>query len=86
MTSWSRLDPIAGLKNCDACLQEATIKVAFGWRAQIQRKGKDVNETFLRRKDAEVWELGNIRQYIGRQILSSAKQRARKERRAILSR
>jgi hypothetical protein len=25
------------------------------WRVQVRRKGKDVNETFLRRKDAEEW-------------------------------
>ena len=27
------------------------------WRAQVRRKGKYVNETFLRRKDAEEWAL-----------------------------
>lgn len=27
------------------------------WRAQVRRKGKYVNESFLRRKDAEVWAL-----------------------------
>jgi hypothetical protein len=27
------------------------------WRAQAPRKGKYVNETFLRRKDAEEWAL-----------------------------
>ena len=27
------------------------------WRVQVRRKGKYVNETFLRRKDAEVWSL-----------------------------
>ncbi|TDT94645.1 hypothetical protein DFO45_2399 [Azorhizobium sp. AG788] len=27
------------------------------WRAQIRRKGQYVNETFLRRKDAEEWAL-----------------------------
>jgi hypothetical protein len=27
------------------------------WRAQVRRKGKYVNETFLRRKDAEEWVL-----------------------------
>jgi hypothetical protein len=27
------------------------------WRAQVRRKGKYVNETFLRRKDAESWAL-----------------------------
>ena len=27
------------------------------WRAQVRRKGKYVNETFLRRKDAEAWAL-----------------------------
>jgi hypothetical protein len=27
------------------------------WRAQVRRKGKHVNETFLRRKDAEEWAL-----------------------------
>jgi hypothetical protein len=25
------------------------------WRVQVRRKGKYVNETFLRRKDAEEW-------------------------------
>ncbi len=28
------------------------------WRVQVRRKGKDVNNTFLRRKDAEEWALG----------------------------
>ncbi len=27
------------------------------WRVQVRRKGKYVNETFLRRKDAEEWAL-----------------------------
>ena len=27
------------------------------WRVQVRRKGKYVNETFLRRKDAELWAL-----------------------------
>ena len=27
------------------------------WRAQVRRKGKYVNDTFLRRKDAEEWAL-----------------------------
>ena len=27
------------------------------WRAQVRRKGKYVNETFLRRKDAEEWAI-----------------------------
>lgn len=27
------------------------------WRAQVRRKGKYVNETFLRRRDAEEWAL-----------------------------
>jgi hypothetical protein len=27
------------------------------WRTQVRRKGKYVNETFLRRKDAEEWAL-----------------------------
>ena len=27
------------------------------WRAQIRRKGVYVNETFLRRKDAEIWAI-----------------------------
>lgn len=31
------------------------------WRAQIRRKGQDVNETFLRRKDAGEWALDRER-------------------------
>ena len=27
------------------------------WRAQVRRKGKYVNESFLRRRDAEEWAL-----------------------------
>jgi len=27
------------------------------WRVQVRRKGKYVNDTFLRRKDAEEWAL-----------------------------
>lgn len=27
------------------------------WRAQVRRKGQYLNETFLRRKDAEEWAL-----------------------------
>jgi len=27
------------------------------WRVQVRRKGKYVNETFLRRKDTELWAL-----------------------------
>ena len=29
------------------------------WRVQVRRKGKYVNETFLRRNDAEEWALEN---------------------------
>lgn len=36
------------------------------WRAQVRRKGKYVNETFLRRKDAEEWAL-DIERRIDRQ-------------------
>jgi integrase len=36
------------------------------WRAQVRRKGKYVNETFLRRKDAEEWAL-DIERKIDRQ-------------------
>ena len=36
----------------------ATFTAQFrSWRAQVRRKGKYVNETFLRRKDAEEWAL-----------------------------
>ncbi len=35
-----------------------SFKVNSGsWRVQVRRKGKYVNETFLRRKDAEEWAL-----------------------------
>jgi hypothetical protein len=36
------------------------------WRAQLRRKGKYVNETFVRRKDAEEWAL-DIERRIDRQ-------------------
>ncbi|WP_315803051.1 site-specific integrase [Bradyrhizobium sp. SZCCHNS3002] len=36
------------------------------WRAQVRRKGKYVNETFLRRKDAEEWAI-DIERRIDRQ-------------------
>jgi hypothetical protein len=36
------------------------------WRAQVRRKGKYVNETFLRRKDAEEWSI-DIERRIDRQ-------------------
>ncbi|MEF3366660.1 hypothetical protein V3H18_08955 [Methylocystis sp. 9N] len=32
------------------------------WRAQVRRKGKYVNESFLRRRDAEEWALDIERQ------------------------
>jgi hypothetical protein len=32
------------------------------WRVQVRRKGKYVNETFLRRKDAEEWGIDIERQ------------------------
>ena len=35
----------------------ATLLNSGSWRAQVRRKGKYVNETFLRRKDAEEWAL-----------------------------
>ena len=34
------------------------------WRAQIRRKGKYVNETFRRRKDAEKWALDIARRIV----------------------
>ncbi|MGC2777396.1 MAG: hypothetical protein WA418_17360 [Bradyrhizobium sp.] len=40
------------------------------WRAQVRRKGKYVNETFLRRKDAEEWGI-DIERRIDRQELTT---------------
>jgi hypothetical protein len=42
------------------------------WRAQVRRKGKYVNETFLRRKDAEEWAL-DIERRIDRQEPTTAR-------------
>lgn len=44
------------------------------WRAQIRRKGKYVNETFLRRKDAEEWAL-DIERRIDRQEPATTRSR-----------
>jgi integrase len=50
------------------------------WRAQVRRKGKYVNETFLRRRDAEEWAL-DIERRIDRG--ESPSKRARKEARTF---
>jgi hypothetical protein len=34
-----------------------TKRPSGSWRVQVRRKGKYVNESFLRRKDAEEWAL-----------------------------
>jgi integrase len=44
------------------------------WRVQIRRKGKYVNETFLRRKDAEEWAL-DIERRIDRQEPATTRSR-----------
>jgi hypothetical protein len=46
-----------------SCTRSAHVLATFSklnsgsWRAQVRRKGKYVNDTFLRRKDAEEWAL-----------------------------
>jgi hypothetical protein len=47
------------------------------WRVQIRRKGKYVNETFLRRKDAEEWAL-DIERRIDRQEPATSRAREAK--------
>jgi integrase len=47
------------------------------WRVQIRRKGKYVNETFLRRKDAEEWAL-DIERRIDRQEPATTRSRGAK--------
>ena len=44
------------------------------WRAQVRRKGKYVNETFRRRKDAEEWAL-DIERRIDRQEPATTRSR-----------
>jgi integrase len=44
------------------------------WRAQVRRKGKYVNETFVRRKDAEEWAL-DIERRIDRQEPATSRAR-----------
>lgn len=44
------------------------------WRAQVRRKGKYVNETFLRRKDAEEWTI-DIERRIDRQEPATTRSR-----------
>ena len=45
------------------CTRSAHVLATFtklksgSWRVQVRQKGKYVNETFLRRKDAELWAL-----------------------------
>ena len=39
------------------CFRDFTKLNSGSWRAQVRRKGKYVNETILRRKDAEEWAL-----------------------------
>ena len=43
------------------------------WRVQVRRKGKYVNETFLRRKDAEEWGI-DIERRIDRQEPTTTRQ------------
>jgi hypothetical protein len=43
------------------------------WRVQVRRKGKYVNETFLRRKDAEEWGI-DIERRVDRQEPTSTRQ------------
>jgi hypothetical protein len=38
------------------------------WRVQVRRKGKYVNNTFLRRKDAEEWALETERRIARRDV------------------
>lgn len=47
------------------------------WRAQVRRKGKYVNETFVRRKDAEEWAL-DIERRIDRQEPATSRAREAK--------
>ena len=47
------------------------------WRAQVRRKGKYVNETFVRRKDAEEWAL-DIERRIDRQEPATSRARGAK--------
>ena len=44
------------------------------WRVQVRRKGKYVNETFIRRKDAEEWGI-DIERRIDRQEPTTQKSR-----------
>lgn len=44
------------IRNASGLARFTKLKLG-SWRAQIRRKGQCVNETFLRRKDAEQWAL-----------------------------
>lgn len=63
------------------CTRGAHIMATFtklpsgSWRVQVRRKGKYVNETFLRRKDAEEWALDVERRIDRGESVSSSRAR-----------